>query len=118
MGEEKCVDIKFERVFDFYYGCGKPGHPFNQCHKDVIMSSPWEGRPLYGPSMNHDQDPMVKEAPSLVGIRAGRNCNDLGDEVDGTIINGGTDKAPSTMPQEKPVPHDMDIPLRDNISDK
>lgn len=42
-------DIKYERLPEFCFGCGKVGHIERAWKVEVVMSETEEGRPMYGP---------------------------------------------------------------------
>lgn len=48
-GEEKWATIKYERLSDFCYSCGRLGYTSQHCDEEVIMAKHNPGHPLYGP---------------------------------------------------------------------
>lgn len=47
-GQEKWASIKYERLSDFCYGCGRISHTSNSCNEQVVTDEV-HGSPLYGP---------------------------------------------------------------------
>lgn len=48
-GNEIRANIKYERLSDFCYGCGKLGHTTQACKEDVRMSESKMGHTMFGP---------------------------------------------------------------------
>lgn len=48
-GEEKWVSIKYERLLDFCYGCGKLGHTSQGCESETVLFEVNPSVPMYGP---------------------------------------------------------------------
>lgn len=48
-GEEKWVSLKYERLSDLCYGCGRLGHTSQVCNLDVTPSEVNNKLPMYGP---------------------------------------------------------------------
>lgn len=46
-GDESWVNIKYERLSDFCYECGKVGHTTQSCKEKVRMSETKMGHPMY-----------------------------------------------------------------------
>lgn len=51
-GKENWASIKYERLSDFFYGCGKLGHTTLGYKEEVQMSEEKSGHPLYGTLLN------------------------------------------------------------------
>lgn len=51
-GENKWASVKFERLSDVYYVCGRLGHTSQQCGEYIVMSELKPDFPLYGPGMS------------------------------------------------------------------
>lgn len=47
-GQEKWASVKFERLLDICYGCGRIGHTSKSCSDQVVMNE-LQDSPLYGP---------------------------------------------------------------------
>lgn len=47
-GQEKWVAIKYERLFDFFYGCGRLGHTSQSCNEEIAVSATNPNLPKYG----------------------------------------------------------------------
>lgn len=58
-GQDKWDNIKYERLSDYCYDCGRLGHTYQTCVEDVVMSDIKHGFPLYG--------------SWLLGVRPGMN---------------------------------------------
>lgn len=48
-GQEKWASIKYERLSNFCYGCGRLGHTSSNCAEEVVMSEIKSRFPLYNP---------------------------------------------------------------------
>lgn len=48
-GEEKWATIRYERLSDYCYGCGRLGHTSTNCTKEVAMAETEPLQPRYGP---------------------------------------------------------------------
>lgn len=42
------AEIKFERLVEFCFGCGKVGYIERVCKYEMVMSESEEGEPMYG----------------------------------------------------------------------
>lgn len=47
-GEEQCASIKYERLFEFCYGCRRLGHTSQVCREEVTISKVIYEHPMYG----------------------------------------------------------------------
>lgn len=50
-GEEKWANVKYERLSDVCYGCGRIGHASANCREGVTMSETQPDAPRFGPWM-------------------------------------------------------------------
>lgn len=50
-GEEKWATIKYERMSDVCYSCGRLGHTSISCSEGIVMSENKPEFPKYGPWM-------------------------------------------------------------------
>lgn len=48
-GLVKWANVKFERLEDICYGCGRLGHSSLTCKSDMVMSEGKQGFPMFGP---------------------------------------------------------------------
>lgn len=48
-GQDKWASIRYERLSDLCFGCGRIGHTSHHCVEKVIMDEAKQGSPLYGP---------------------------------------------------------------------
>lgn len=48
-GQGRWATIKYERLSDVCYGCGRMGHTSQHCVADIAMSDIRPGFPRYGP---------------------------------------------------------------------
>lgn len=51
-GKEQWANIKYERLSDYCYGCGKLEHTTQECREDVIRSEDKLGLPMYEPGIS------------------------------------------------------------------
>lgn len=51
-GVEKWAQIKFERLSDFCFGCGRLGHTAQNCNLEIVPSEVNGRLPMYGPLLS------------------------------------------------------------------
>lgn len=50
-GQERWTSVRYERLSDLCFGCGRIGHTSHNCMAPVVMDGVKQGKPLYGPWM-------------------------------------------------------------------
>lgn len=68
-GEEKWVTIKYERLSDFCYECGRLRHASLGCHAEVVLSEVNPRLPMYGPWVNGTQPKRQSVSHQLGGSK-------------------------------------------------
>lgn len=67
MGREKWATIKYERLSDFYYGCGRLGHTSQHCGEEVVISELNPGFPCYDPWLSSVDPKYSPRSPNHMG---------------------------------------------------
>ncbi|OMO52652.1 hypothetical protein CCACVL1_29137 [Corchorus capsularis] len=73
-GRKTWAEVKYEKLSDFCYGCGKLGHMVKNCHLEVQRSVVDPSKPHYGPHM--------RAAPvrRFEGVSAGKGKQSINEE--------------------------------------
>lgn len=67
-GEEQWASIKYERLFEFCYGCRRLGHTSQVCREEVTISKVIYEHPMYGSWMTGTKPKPYRESRSGGGI--------------------------------------------------
>lgn len=70
-GEVGRATIKYERLSEFYFGCGKLGHVERMCNSEITVSDEEDGGPMYGPWIRADRHRKRREQYRYVGTKQG-----------------------------------------------
>lgn len=65
---EKWATVRYERLIDLCYGCGRIGHTSNKCSEQVLTKVT-DGSPLYGPWITGTRPRMNSRWINIQGVR-------------------------------------------------
>ncbi|KAL2932687.1 hypothetical protein RDABS01_015806 [Bienertia sinuspersici] len=82
----KCVDIKYERLWDFYYYCGNWGHVDRDCEETMIEEEKKEMVYRFGPWMRASPSKRKNDRERLMREKLKSKKWGGGDEDNETII--------------------------------
>lgn len=70
LGQDKWADIKYERISDYCYGCGRLGHSSQTCAYNLVMSESKIGFPMYGSWLSAAR-PIITTRSYIIGEEGG-----------------------------------------------
>lgn len=65
-GEDNCATIKYERISDFCYGCGRLGHTSQGYQDEIVLSEVNPRLPMYSPWINGTR-PRIQSGWQQIG---------------------------------------------------
>lgn len=66
-GEKGRADIKYERLPDFCFGCGRIGHSERMCKSEISVANSRDGGPMYEPWIRVDRPRKRGQSCRMIG---------------------------------------------------
>lgn len=96
MGRTK---IKYERMLEFCFVCGKLGHVERMCNSEITVSEEEDGGPMYGPWIRADRPRRRREQCRYVGTKQEGSNGEIKQRSWKEMMKEKEERGGKTMPQ-------------------